>query len=109
MNAPGVYSKQRFNNYKCCHRKYNLKTSVPQESFHEHFNKGNFGMNDWQFTFIDKGWKHGKPQEKKRRFSNINLIVLFQMNVKWVYTVFYIYFIYIRYKYAIQVTGFRKS
>ena len=43
-----------FNNYKCCHRKYNLKRSVPVP-FHEHFNKdGYFGMNDWQFTFIDR-------------------------------------------------------
>ena len=28
----------RFYNYKCCHRKYNLTKTVPQHSFHTHFN-----------------------------------------------------------------------
>ena len=44
----------RFNNYKSCHRKYNLNQSVPQESLHAHFKRTDHnGMEDWRFIFID--------------------------------------------------------
>ena len=45
----------RFNNDKCCHRKYISNQEVPQQSFHPHFNCENHnGMEDWQFTLIDE-------------------------------------------------------
>ena len=44
----------RFNNYKCCDKKYNAGKPVIQASFHAHFNQSNHnGMDDCQFTSID--------------------------------------------------------
>ena len=45
----------RFNNYKCCHRKYCSNKPIAQASFHAHFNQlDHHGMEDWSFTLIDK-------------------------------------------------------
>ena len=45
----------RLNNYKACSRKFLSGNAVPQESFHAHFHaEGHNGINDWQFTLIDK-------------------------------------------------------
>ena len=44
----------RFNNYRCCHRKYSLNQSVAQASFHAHFSQPDRnGMDDWSFILID--------------------------------------------------------
>ena len=45
----------RFNNYKSCHRKFLQGQTIPQHSFHSHFNQSDHkGMDDWSFTFIDR-------------------------------------------------------
>ena len=45
----------RFNNYKCCYRKHSSGVSVPQSTFHAHFNPENHkGMQDWEFNLIDQ-------------------------------------------------------
>jgi len=47
--------RQRFNNYKSCHKKHNLGVPIIQESFHAHFNQeGHRGIDDWQFILIDQ-------------------------------------------------------
>ena len=44
----------RFNNYRCCHRKYSSNQSVAQASFQAHFNQPDHnGMDDWSFILID--------------------------------------------------------
>jgi len=46
----------RFNNYKCCYRKFSAGISaVAQASFHAHFfQEGHKGMQDWEFVLIDQ-------------------------------------------------------
>ena len=44
----------RFNNYKCCSRKYNSGKAVAQDCFFSHFNEGIHGMKDWEFMLIDQ-------------------------------------------------------
>ena len=61
----------RFNNYKNCHRKYNLNKSVAQESFHTHFNQHDHnGMNDWLFTLIDSAESVENLRRKEAYWQN---------------------------------------
>ena len=48
--------RYRWNNYKCCHRKANNGTEVPQVHLHEHFlSKEHHGLiNDGEVKLIDK-------------------------------------------------------
>ena len=44
----------RFDNYRCCRRKYISIQSVSQASFHAHFSQPDHnGMADWSFILID--------------------------------------------------------
>ena len=45
----------RYNNYLSCYRRYNLKKTVPQMSFHSHFAQPcHNGMLDWEFQLIEQ-------------------------------------------------------
>ena len=47
--------RMRFNNYKSCNSRHNLKT-VPQQELHIHFDEpGHNGFDDFEFTLIDQG------------------------------------------------------
>ena len=67
----------RFNNYKKDHRNYNLKKSVPQASFHSHFNQpDHHGMEDWSFTIIDQTHSDINFLRQRECFWQIRLDIL---------------------------------
>ena len=56
MGSASTSFRLRFNNYKSCCRKFEKGSlSVPQATFHSHFNQDNHkGMEDWEFVLIDQ-------------------------------------------------------
>ena len=57
----------RFNNYKSKHRSFRKgNTNVPQKRFHTHYTQeGHEGINDWEFTLIEKCETHKQLKERE--------------------------------------------
>ena len=58
--------RNRFNNYRCCQRKFAINEKVKQESFKAHFHQNNYcGEENWVITLTYKGKTNIELYRKK--------------------------------------------